>query len=83
MIQTVPSRRALIVDDEPLCALDLEARMHELGFDSHLAANGQEAFLQAVQPDVVLMDVDLEGSHEGIEVAKKLRGTYRLRHRIH
>ena len=49
--------------------------MHEPGFDSHLVANGQEAFLQAVsnQPDVVLMDVNLEGSHEGIEVAKKLR----------
>ena len=25
------------------------------------------------QPDIVLMDVNLEGSREGIEVAKKLR----------
>ena len=33
MDHTVPSRRALIVDDEPMCALDLEAHMHELGFD--------------------------------------------------
>ena len=68
--------RALIVEDEPLCALDLEAHMHELGFDScHLVANGQEAFVQAMsnQPDIVLMDVNLEGSREGIEVAKQLR----------
>ena len=68
--------RALIVEDEPLCALDLEAHMHELGFDScHLVANGQEAFVQAMSnhPDIVLMDVNLEGSREGIEVAKQLR----------
>ena len=77
MTQSSPwhQSRALIVEDEPLCALDLEAHMHELGFDSHLVANGQEALLQAMsnQPDIVLMDVNLEGSREGIEVAKKLR----------
>ena len=78
MTQSSPQHRsrALIVEDEPLCALDLEAHMHELGFDScHLVANGQEAFVQAMsnQPDIVLMDVNLEGSREGIEVAKQLR----------
>ena len=77
MTQSSPWRRsrALIFEDEPLCALDLEAHMHELGFDSHLVANGQEAFLQAMsnQPDIVLMDVNLEGSREGIKVAKQLR----------
>ena len=77
MTQSSPRHRSgLIVEDEPLCALDLEAHMHELGFHScHLVANGQEAFVQAMsnQPDIVLMDVNLEGSREGIEVAKKLR----------
>ena len=36
MTQSSPRHRsrALIVEDEPLCALDLEAHMHELGFDS-------------------------------------------------
>jgi CheY-like chemotaxis protein len=69
-------RRALIVEDEPLFAIGLEADMHELGFDTcDLAANGQEAFLSAKnnQPDVVLMDVNLEGCREGIEVARRLR----------
>ena len=34
MTQSSPQHRsrALIVEDEPLCALDLEALMHELGF---------------------------------------------------
>jgi CheY-like chemotaxis protein len=40
-----------------------------------LAANGQDAFLQAMenQPDIVLMDVNLEGGREGIEAARWLR----------
>ena len=69
-------RRALIVEDEYLFALSLAADMQALGFASYgLAANGQDAFLQAMEdaPDIVLMDVKLEGSHEGIEVSKKLR----------
>ena len=69
-------RRALIVEDEFWIALGLEAEMHALGFDiCDLAANAQNAFLCAMedQPDVVLMDVCLEGGREGIEAARWLR----------
>ena len=68
--------RALIVDDEYLFALSLAADMQALGFAScDLAANGQDAFLQAMEntPDIVLMDVNLEGGREGIEAARWLR----------
>ena len=71
-----PGPRALIVEDEPLVAIDLEADMHELGFNTcDLAADGQEAVLAAKsnRPAVVLRDVNLEGDREGIEVAKRLR----------
>jgi len=75
---TFPSgARALIVEDEPMIALSLEADMRELGFDTcDLATNGQAARSQAMsnQPDVVLMDVNLEGGREGIKAAKLLRG---------
>lgn len=69
-------RRALIVEDETLFALCLEADMHALGFDiCDLAANGQQASSSAMRgrPDVVLMDINLEGGREGIEVARWLR----------
>ena len=69
-------RRALIVEDEFWIAMGLEAEMHALGFDvCDLAANSQNAFLCAMedQPDVVLMDVCLEGGREGIEAARWLR----------
>jgi AmiR/NasT family two-component response regulator len=68
-------RRALIVDDEIIFAINLEADMRALGFDiCDLAANGQQASKLAMsnQPDVVLMDINLEGGREGIEVARWL-----------
>jgi len=71
-----PERRALIVEDEPLFAISLEADMHELGFDTcDLASDGQEAISAAKSnpPAVVLMDVKLKGDDEGIDVAKRLR----------
>ena len=69
-------RRALIVDDEIIFAINLEADMHALGFDiCDLAANGQQASQLAMsnQPDIVLMDINLEGGREGIETARWLR----------
>jgi CheY-like chemotaxis protein len=69
-------RRALIVEDETLFAICLEADMHALGFHiCDLAANGQQVSMLAMsnQPDVVLMDINLEGGREGIEVARWLR----------
>ena len=78
MAQSLPRHRsrALIVEDETLIALGLEADMHALGFDTcDLAANGQEAFSRAMRerPQVVLVDINLEGGREGIEVASRLR----------
>jgi two-component system, response regulator PdtaR len=75
---SVPERggRALIVEDETMIALSLEADMHELGFHTcDLAANEQQAVshTRSNPPDVVLMDVNLEGNREGIEAAKSLR----------
>jgi CheY-like chemotaxis protein len=69
-------RRALIVEDETFLAMSLAADMRGLGFDTcDLAADGQQAFLKAMsnQPDIVLMDVNLDGGREGIEAARWLR----------
>jgi two-component system, response regulator PdtaR len=76
MVEHSPERRALIVEDETLFAKSLAVDMQALGFGScELAANGQDAFLKVMEdpPDVVLMDVNLEGGREGIEAARWLR----------
>ena len=77
MAQYSPAhRRALIVEDEYLFAMSLTVDMQALGFDTcDVAATAQDAFLQAMEdpPDIVLMDVNLEGGREGIEAARWLR----------
>jgi DNA-binding NarL/FixJ family response regulator len=67
--------RVLIVEDEPLIALDLEATLQTLGFDvSGFAANAREAVELATsrRPDLVLMDLYLEEGCEGTKAAKWL-----------
>jgi len=69
-------RRALIVEDEYLIAHDLETTLHTLGFDDcDLAPNGRRAHTLSMtdRPDIVVVDVCLEGGREGIEVARWLR----------
>jgi DNA-binding response OmpR family regulator len=69
-------RRALIVEDEFLIAHDLEATMHKLGFaHCDVAPNGRQAHTLSMNepPDIVVVDVCLEGGREGIEVGRWLR----------
>jgi len=76
MDHTVPSRRALIVDDEFLIAFDLESSMRELGFDvCNLASNEKDAKELAMSnpPDVAVIDVYLGGARTGIETARWLK----------
>ena len=73
---SAPRPRVLIVEDEFMIALDLEQAMTALGFDScGLAPNDNKARSLAMSrhPDLVLMDVSLEGGREGIESARWLR----------
>ena len=67
--------RALIVEDEVLIALGLQAEMEDLGFDvCGLAANMRQAKSLAMsdKPDIVIMDIYLDGARDGIEAARWL-----------
>ena len=80
MVQNSPSQypRALIVEDETMIALGLEAHLRELDFQAcDLAADGDQALSHVMsnRPNIVLMEVNLEGNREGIEVARTLRET--------
>jgi DNA-binding NarL/FixJ family response regulator len=73
-----PSRRprALIVEDEVLIALGLEAHLDALGFDVlGLAANARKAISLAMEdtPDIAVIDIYLNGARDGIETARTLR----------
>lgn len=49
----------LVVDDEPLIAMALEAALHDAGYDVVTAANGRHALerLAEVAADLVLLDM--------------------------
>ena len=76
MAQSLPSRRALIVDDEFLIAFDLEASMRALGFDVCAVASNEKDAIELAKSnplDVVVLDVYLGGTRAGIEAARWLR----------
>lgn len=68
--------RVLIVEDEYIVAADLEANLIKLGHEVvGTAASGEEAIQLAEQhhPDVVLMDLQLQGAMDGTDAAKFIR----------
>jgi two-component system cell cycle sensor histidine kinase/response regulator CckA len=73
------ARRApsvLIVEDEALVAQDLRQTLAEQGFDAFaVASSAEEAIATAAdkRPDVVLMDIRINGPTDGIAAARALR----------
>ena len=68
--------KILIVEDETITILDLQSRLQSLGYDvvGH-AMRGEEAIrlVQALHPDLVLMDIRLRGEMDGIQTAEAIR----------
>ncbi len=64
----------LIVDDDPLSRMNLEALLTPDGYTLHFAANGAEALTLATEdhPDLVLLDVMMP-EMDGYEVCRRLR----------
>jgi DNA-binding LytR/AlgR family response regulator len=66
----------LIVEDEAIVALDLADRLEVMGYVvAGTAASGEEALrIFGQQPvDIVLMDIHIQGSMDGIDTALKIR----------
>jgi signal transduction histidine kinase len=71
--------RILVVEDEQIVAAGLSNRLADLGYEvAGLAAAGEEAveLAERLQPDLVLMDVRLEGPMDGVEAAGRIRFRY-------
>lgn len=70
------SKRVLIVEDEPATALYLRRFMKELGYEVVGTVDDGAAAIErfaATRPEVVLMDVYLEGALDGVETARAIR----------
>jgi DNA-binding NtrC family response regulator len=66
----------LIVEDEQIVAIDIQTQLEDLGYRvSGTAISGEQAcrMVERDQPDLVLMDINLDGPLDGIETAKQFR----------
>lgn len=66
----------LIVEDEAIVAADLAAKLRRLNYEvAGITAEGEEAVLlvDRLRPQLVLMDIQLNGKIDGIEAAKTIR----------
>jgi PAS domain S-box-containing protein len=73
--------KLLIVEDEPVVALDLQQEVEQLGCEVvGLAESADEALVAAeiCRPDLALMDVRIVGSMDGIQTARLLRTAYQV-----
>jgi diguanylate cyclase (GGDEF)-like protein/PAS domain S-box-containing protein len=69
------SSRILVVEDEKIIALDLKQTLQRLGHTVvATVSSGEAAIAQALeqQPDLVLMDIRLQGQIDGVEAAAYL-----------
>lgn len=68
--------RILIVEDERITAEDLEEVLKDLGYQvSAVVSSGEDAIREAERhpPDLVLMDIRIQGDMDGAETAQVLR----------
>lgn len=73
--------KLLIVEDEPIVALDLQQEVEQLGCEVvGLAESADEALVAAElsRPDLALMDIHIVGSMDGIQTARLLRTAYQV-----
>lgn len=73
--------RILIVEDESIVALNIKNRLEGLGYAVVATTYSGEAAIQIVaqsHPDLVLMDIKLKGTIDGIEAAAQIRDCFQI-----
>jgi CheY-like chemotaxis protein len=71
-----PLLRIVLVEDEAIPALDMARQLRRLGYQVvAVASSGPQAIEQALthHPDVVLMDIHLQGAMDGIDAARHIQ----------
>lgn len=74
-------RKIIIAEDEKIVAKDIENKLKKSGYDVIGVVSTGKDLLDKVSespPDLVLMDIKLDGDMDGIETAQKLKDGYGL-----
>lgn len=68
--------RILIVEDENIVGLDIQKRLRRMGYEAlEVLSTGQQAveYVEREQPDLILMDIQIQGDIDGIETTRRIR----------
>lgn len=71
----------LIVEDEGIVAMNIKSMLHGLGYDvSGIASSAREAVkkIKEKRPDLVLMDIMLNGDMDGVKAAEKIHSHFEI-----
>ena len=73
--------KILVVEDERIVGLHLKQQLVKLGYRvAAVVSSGEEALKAVIErrPDLVLMDIHIDGNIDGIETAKQIKVDYTL-----
>jgi CheY-like chemotaxis protein len=79
--RTITAANILIVEDDPIISSVIEFRLKKMGFNVVGKVQNEAGALQSIAsccPDLILMDIHLEGDDDGITVAKKISETRKI-----
>jgi DNA-binding response OmpR family regulator len=72
--------RVLIVEDSDAIVRMIQALMSARGYEVRSASSGERGLEEAYawKPNVILLDINLPGAYDGIQVCEKIRADSRL-----
>lgn len=74
-------KRIMVVEDEWVIADDIQKSLHNLGYEvSSVVPSGEDAVRKAGEdmPDLVLMDIVLQGKMDGVDAAKQIHSNFNI-----
>ena len=77
----MPNIKVLIVEDEPLIAEDISLILGDIDYEvAGIAYDSTTAldYLAIRHPDIVLLDISIEGDKDGIEIAEIINNKYHI-----
>jgi CheY-like chemotaxis protein len=73
--------KVLIVEDETVIALDIKNTLENMGYVvPEIVTSGEDAIkrTKVIKPDLILMDIKLDGDIDGVNAANKIRNLYEI-----
>ena len=71
--------KLLIVEDELIVALGFQMRFQKMGYEvCETVSNGNKviSIVEKENPDIILMDINIQGERDGIEIAKEIKSRF-------